>query len=969
MSESQRLQAARELDLIGSAPEERFDRIARLAARVFGCTSAAIGLMDDSRIWFKSAIGTAIEQLPRRQLLADRVVEEAAPLIISDARDEPELRHCASVTGPPHLRFYAGHPLTAAGSAIGVLCVFHPEPLQAGPEQLEMLAELAALAEAELQRLDADQIRRRLEETGRRYRALVESNPDPIYTIDTTGRVTSCNEALSGLTGYPREALIGKPFGPLLIPEEREAVQAEFRRCLAGEPVHVQTTALRADGARREISVTAAPYRVDGQLQGVVGVSRDVTSRVLAEQRLRESEQRLALALASSRQGAWEWDLAAGTVYQSPQLRELLGEPAVEYEEPVDHWKQRIHPEDRPCARAASEAVLGKQNEYSGEYRLRCADGRYRWFSYHGKVIARTADGRPRRLIGIIGDVHEQHLVRQERQREAKRMALAVEAGGIGVFEEDLASQRFDCDSRACYLFGLRAEARSVSFTQMLAACHPDDRGQLEALHQAVHRGERDAVEVEFRVVTAEGYRHLRVLGTVLEETLSAPRTLIGTCWEVTEARELQHRLLYQANHDPLTGLYNRRKFERRLASAQDVACSPGHAHWVCFVDLDRFKIINDTLGHVAGDALLRELARLLDASVVRPHTLARLGGDEFGLLLMEQTLEQAEQVALGLIHQIDRFIFRWEGRSYGIGASIGIAELAGGAAGIVEAMSQADVACYTAKTSRRGRISVYRPGAGEAEQRHQELRMVKAVREALAEDRLRLHAQEIRPTQPGAMGASHYELLVRMLGAGGELVSPGLFIPAAELYGLMVEVDRWVLREALQRQGERIAARPELVVSINLSAQSLDDPQFVPFVLELLADSPVPARQVQFEITETAAMANLEAAARVIQVLRGLGCTVALDDFGAGSSSFAYLRQFAVDCIKIDGSFIKTLGANATDRIIVESIHQLARRLGARTVAEYVENDTLLAQVRAIGIDYVQGYGIARPRPLHEVL
>jgi diguanylate cyclase (GGDEF)-like protein/PAS domain S-box-containing protein len=833
-----------------------------------------------------------------------------------------------------------------------------------------MLEDLAAMVELQLQdrlRLSALQM---LTEIEQRYRALIDSNPDAVYTIDTSGCFSSCNDATLQMTGYSREQFIGMPFVEIIAGEHKERVQAHFQSCLGGEAQFLRARILRGDGGSFHASISASVYSIEGQLHGVAGITRDVTPQIVAEQRLRESEARLNLALASSRMGVWECELATGILYQSPQLRMILGYPEEESRESIEEWHGRVHPDDREQAIALSRRLADQQGtRYAMEKRLRCQDGSYRWMQCHGQVTSWDTQGKPKIVVGTAADIHEQKLAEQARIRDAERMALAVQAGGVGIFEVSLNERTVHWDARMHRLFDFKRQGSGPPTEAILAAIHPDDRPRLRSSLAELVEGERHQIEDEVRVLWSDGSVHyLRALGKVIEADKHS-RLLVGTCWEVTEARKLQQQLSYQATHDALTGLYNRFEFERQLESVRSTRAGRGRTHALCFIDLDRFKLVNDTAGHSAGDALLRELGQLLASSIRGSDMIARLGGDEFGLLLMDCSVEQAEKVAVKLVQRLEDLRFQWEGRVYNISASVGVAPFVPDTTSIESAMTQADVACYAAKASGRGRVSIYRMGESDANSRHQELMVAATIHEGLAQERFLLFAQPIFATSSESGVPDVWEILVRMRNVDGKIVSPAVFIPAAERYDMMRDIDRWILRETLEHRAADIAAIPQLRVSLNLSAQTLSDPAFLPFIESLVKDSPLPADRIIFEITETAAVLHVEAASEVIQALRKWGCATALDDFGSGLSSFSYLKHFRVDFVKIDGIFISSLLDSAADQRIVRSIHALAREFGSKTIAEFVENDEILAQVRSIGIDYAQGYGLGKPRALDALL
>ncbi len=967
MSEQQRLQAVRDLALLDTAAEERFDRFTRVLARSLDCPVATLSLVDRNRVWYKSVYGVQLQEMPRANTFCTYVLDAGGFLMVEDAGIDAHFYSHALVSGPVGLRFMAGVPLyDSAGMAVGCLSVYDRSSRSLAESQIQTLWDLAALAEQELARRELEYVQRRLEASEQRYRALIESNPDAVFTADRAGRILDCNEALLRLSGCTREQVIGEFFGPMIAPEDRARVHNRLQLCLGGEPQHVEVRALRADGSDYYASISGAPYVVDGEVRGIIGVSRDVTARVQAEQRLRRSEQRLTLALETSRQGVWEWDVASGSTYQSPQLRMLVGGPSEEVEGHIQDWWARLHPDDFPQLRTQTRGLLQGEDVIEGEFRLRCNDDVYRWFRYHGRVVSRGPKGEPIRVVGVTGDVHERKQAERERQRVAERMALALQAGKIGVFEMDPVRGIVSRDARMAELYGMAEDAPLPTIAELQQSMHPDDRERfVRTVSGMFERLDTEPVDIEYRIVRPDGQiRHLRFLSKIVTDFGDSGPIMVGICHDVTEELRLKDELSYQATHDALTGLYNRFEFERRL----EAALAAGGEHALCYIDLDRFKIINDTAGHAAGDALLRELSEALTHSLRKDDVLARLGGDEFGLLLRNCDVEVAERLCEELIECIAAHGIEWQGRSYEVSASIGIARLGPGIGDAAEAMTEADVACYVAKASGRARAVVYRAEHSAAQQHHHELKVAASIREALVSDRFCLYAQAIVPVAETASEPLHYELLLRMYDEGGAIVSPALFIPAAEHYDLMARIDRWVLCEALEHQGERIR-EAGVTVAINLSAQSLNDPTFVPFVRDLVKASPIPAQRIHFEITETAAVTHMAAAGKVVQALRELGCAVALDDFGSGLSSFTYLKHFPVDYVKIDGSFVRAIEASDPDRLIVDSIHTLAHNFGARTIAEYVENPAILERLRAIGVDYAQGYGIGRPQPLKHIL
>ena len=436
-----------------------------------------------------------------------------------------------------------------------------------------------------------------------------------------------------------------------------------------------------------------------------------------------------------------------------------------------------------------------------------------------------------------------------------------------------------------------------------------------------------------------------------------------GAVRDVTESHQLARQLTYQANHDALTGLINRRAFEKRLQYALNESKHYQINYVLCYVDLDQFKVVNDTVGHVAGDELLKQIATLMQNALPATAILARLGGDEFGVLLIDCLPDQALDIANTVLREISLFRFNWQQRCFELGASIGLAPLMDSTTGIEQLFTQADMACYLAKDAGRNQVCIYHEDNQELMQHQAELLLVTELREALLQNRFQIYFQQIQAIQQTSE-QHHYEALLRMVDQAGNMVSPGLFIPAAERYGLMPAIDRWVIKTALTNYATWFSNSKSAQLSINLSGTSLADEGFLTFVIQQFMETNVPANAICFEITETAAINNLQHAISFITELREFGSHFALDDFGSGLSSFSYLKQFPIDYLKIDGCFVRNMEDDPKDHALVEAINHIGHIMGIKTIAEYVENDRLLKLLANLKVDYVQGYAIGKPRP-----
>ncbi|MEK8089597.1 EAL domain-containing protein [Thermithiobacillus plumbiphilus] len=436
---------------------------------------------------------------------------------------------------------------------------------------------------------------------------------------------------------------------------------------------------------------------------------------------------------------------------------------------------------------------------------------------------------------------------------------------------------------------------------------------------------------------------------------------------DVTTARQLAQQLSWQACHDALTGLANRHQFEERMAQLLDSARAQGKMHVLLYIDLDQFKIVNDTCGHMAGDELLRQIALLMQNHTRSTDLVARLGGDEFALLLKDCDQIQGERIAETLRRDIADWRFVWEDRSFSVGASMGLVPIRPDTPSLTALLSAADAACYAAKDNGRNRVHSFRPDDGELARRHGEMQWVFRIQQAIEENRLTLYCQTILPALPAASEPRHIEILLRMRDEQGELIPPMAFIPSAERYHLMPALDRWVIQHTLDWLANRSSAERNTFQRcfINISGQSLCEPGFLNFVTQAIQASKVQPERVCFEITETSAIANLSQARQFMHELKALGCHFSLDDFGSGMSSFGYLKNLPVDYLKIDGAFVRDMTDDPVDQAMVEAINRIGQVLGIQTIAEFVENDAIRGAVSAIGVDFVQGFGLHRPSAL----
>ena len=505
------------------------------------------------------------------------------------------------------------------------------------------------------------------------------------------------------------------------------------------------------------------------------------------------------------------------------------------------------------------------------------------------------------------------------------------------------------------------AEARGHQFGEVfrLASVHSDIAVAEDPVATCIARGEPYSHGTHLQLLDRQG-----LFSYSVELTTSPIRDRSGKAIGAVAVCHDVSALSYAASHDVLTGLINRREFLVRLEHAVANAHTDQAEHALCYIDLDQFKVVNDTCGHSAGDELLKELTSLLHEHVRDGDTLARLGGDEFGLLLPYCPLSKATQIAESMRKLVKDFRFNWGGRIFEIGASIGVVQIHRNSSDVAELLRAADSACYVAKAHGRNRVHLYQRDDLAVAEHQQHIAWVTRIRQALERDDFALYLQAIQPLVGNKIG-EHFEVLLRLPDGNGGLIKPGAFLPAAERYDLMPMIDRWVIRHALKRLAPMLQQGTNSLCAINLSGQSLGDEKLVAYILDEIAAHNIPASTLCFEITETSAISHLGKARELAQRLKSAGCSLALDDFGSGLSSFSYLKELPVDFLKIDGTFVKNIERNATDRAIVSSIVHVARAMGKKTIAEYVEDVSSLNWVSKLGVDYAQGYCIDEPKPL----
>jgi diguanylate cyclase (GGDEF)-like protein/PAS domain S-box-containing protein len=610
-------------------------------------------------------------------------------------------------------------------------------------------------------------------------------------------------------------------------------------------------------------------------------------------------------------------------------------------------------------------ANRGARDAYRKHF-SRC-DGRWLELPSHGGrwLHSRFQQLGDETVLAVLRDITDLHDRELELCSSVERFRAYAESSGDWLWE-------LDAELRCTHASANLRESQHVDpqsligsdFVQRLKELAMDPAETKPLAHSLLTRA--PFRELELRLRDCDGEALVTSLsGTPISDAKGSFAGFRGIGRNVTEAHELASRLAYQATHDDLTGLANRRALEEAITRLLSRRGDDDSDHALCFLDVDQIKVINDTCGHAAGDALLNRVARMLGQGLHGADTVARLGGDEFGVLLRDCDPKRAHEIAQKIRGAIQKRPFTWEGQQFRITVSIGVAPLGDDLPNAAEVMRAADSACYAAKEGGRNRVKLYSLVDSTLNLRKGEMHWVARIHSALAEKRLELYAQPIVPTLAGPGEYRHFEVLLRMNGRDGRCFAPGAFLPAAERYNLASQIDSWVLEETLSWLDRAPLFLDHLhVLSVNLSGQSLGEQAFRSHVRERVRRNALAARKLCFEITETAAISNLEPVQEFMKSMREFGCSFALDDFGAGLSSFAYLRTLDVDYLKIDGMFVKDLDDDPIHLAMVRSINEVGHVMGKKTIAEFVESEAIRERLAGIGVDMVQGFAIGEPAP-----
>ena len=790
---------------------------------------------------------------------------------------------------------------------------------------------------------------------------IFENSLNEIFIFDAeTFKFIKVNRGACRNIGYSEEEL--SQLTPLDIKTEitSEYFETKIEQLRSGvkQIIQFETVLQRKNGSRYFVEVHLQLTRFLSK-PAFVAIILDISKR-------KEIENRLNMVIQGAELGYWDWDYVTGKHQVNDRWLNILGLNRNELNNDVDDWVNKIHPDDKKRVHKTINHSIESKQPYTVEFRMRHKQGHWVWIQGSGAVV--TYDNNNKSAIRLCG-THKDISLSKQSEEQIKKLSRAVEQSPNLVIITDSEGNIEYVNPKIQETTGYSADDVIGKNTRIFSSNEtPDSEHQI--LWDMIKSGKNWRGTLHNKKKNGDLYWAQESIAPIKDDNGNITH-YIAIQEDITEAKKISEQLNYNASHDPLTGLINRREFENRLNRIIDSAKHKNTDHVLCYLDLDQFKIINDTCTHVAGDELLKQFANILLSTFRYRDSIGRLGGDEFAVLLEHCSIQQAGKSAQQLLDAVNNFQFHWDNKSFRIGVSIGIVEINQSTQDMSTLLSQSDIACYAAKHAGRHRIHVYQESNSELALRHNELQWISRINQALNEDLFILYVQPINLLLKDKHKPDHYEVLVRLQEKNGEIIPPGAFLPAVERFNLSLQLDQWVIKTAfdwVQKTNLQNIQAPNL--SINLSGQNLGNKQLLCFIKKQLeTHEQVLSEAICFEITETAAINNLSDARVFISELREQGIKFSLDDFGSGLSSFDYLKNLPVDFLKIDGQFVKNIAKDPIDFALVRSINEIGHVMGKKTIAEFVENEEILQILADLNVDYVQGYHIGKPQPIASCL
>lgn len=802
---------------------------------------------------------------------------------------------------------------------------------------------------------------------------IFENALECISRIDRQGNYLSVNSRYARTCGYSESEMIGMSWEDTVYIDDREVAGKAYEVMKETGRGEAEIRGIRKNGEIFDHHmVLVRGLETDDSSIGHYCFIQDITrkkqaemqSQIEAHQRIRESEKKFRLAFNNASIGMAIVNRKGVILEANKTIHKMIGcEPG---ELIGKSFREITHSDDTEISNEHfSKLWNGELDHYQIQKRYLHKDGHIVYTILNGSIM-KDQDEKADYMVTMVEDIT---------LRKNTEIALLESEERYRKLYDDTPSMFFTVDEtgqiQSVNEYGSRELGYSVQELinePVDILIHPEDQVFVKNCLGSIINSQEHIRRVEFRKVKKDG-TVIWVRETIRRISDKGDRLqFLIVCEDISEIKRLSSQLSWQASHDALTGLVNRVEFERRLERALQSAGENMQEHALCFLDLDQFKVINDTCGHLAGDELLRQLSEVLSAAVRKRDTIARLGGDEFGILIEHCDLKEAQQVVGAILRKVEQFRFTWENKRFSLGVSIGLVPIDKTTDTITTIMREADAACYAAKDAGRNRIHVFQPDNKKLSHVRGEMLWVSTINEAIEEGNLLLYKQDIESLYKTESPGKHCEILLRLRADDGEIILPGDFMPAVERYNLVTKIDTWVMQTYFIWLHEHPQELQDLCMcSINLSGLTVCNMKFIDEVLDLFDRYGIPGEKICFEITETAAIQNMSNAIKFIQLLKGVGCRFALDDFGSGVSSFAYLKQMPVDYIKVDGSFVSNILNDPVDFEMVRSINDIARVMGIQTIAESVESDEILHLLQKLGVSFGQGYHIDKPSPLIE--
>jgi diguanylate cyclase (GGDEF)-like protein/PAS domain S-box-containing protein len=789
--------------------------------------------------------------------------------------------------------------------------------------------------------------------------------PIGVYETDLEGRFTYVNARWTELTGIDRNSAVGVYWSDVVHPEDVERVAGEWMRSREdGRDFSLEYRYVQPDGKTSWVWCRAVElFGANGEITGYLGTCQDTSVSPTVDRALEEAEKRFANAFEEAPIGMALVGLDGGFMRVNRALAELVGYEADELL--AGTFQDITHPDDLEAdLELVRQVVAGERRTYRMQKRYIRPDGEQVWVNLSVSLVRNDA-GEPLYFVSQIEDVTERRRQEDALLEAEDRFRSAFDEAPIGMAMSSLDGRFLRVNKAMSEITGYSRE--QLEATSYRSITHPDDLARQQRGYADLITGAASHYRTEKRYIHADGHVvPVDMSASVVRDGDGNPLHVLTQLQDITERKRFEGQLQYLADHDSLTGLFNRRRFEEELTRELISAERYEGQLAVLAIDLDEFKYINDSLGHSIGDDLIVQVGEALRARLRRSDVLARLGGDEFAVILPRIDEPTALDVAAILLEAVGAVDLVGLGARGGgkVSASIGVAMLEPGSKlSAEELLVEADIAMYDAKEAGRARVVVYDATEDREERMLSRMTWADRIREALANDAFELYSQPLMSLRGDPLGRC--ELLLRMHGESGDIVPPGSFLYIAERFDLIQQIDRWVVSRAVEILAEQQAAGRELVLCVNLSAKSVTDPQLPDHIAGELEAHGADGRGLCFEVTETAAVVNVDRARQFARRVAALGCAFALDDFGAGFASFYYLKHLAFDLLKIDGEFVTDLANSVTNQLVVKAVVDIARGLGKKTIAEFVEDAETLELLRGMGVDYAQGFYIAKPAPL----